>query len=79
MARPHPHGSQLDYIIGPRRRDDEVHICNDVRTWATRDHYLGHARIQEYKQKVFRKEREIRSGQDGNHGQMSTTLNSERK
>ena len=22
--------SQLDYIIGPGRRDDEVYICNDV-------------------------------------------------
>ena len=26
-------------MIGPRRKDDEVHICNDVRKWATWDHY----------------------------------------
>ena len=31
--------SQSDYIIAPRRRDDEVYICNDVRTWATWNHY----------------------------------------
>ena len=30
---------QLDHIIGPRRRDDDVYICNDERTWATWDHY----------------------------------------
>ena len=38
--------SQLYYIIGPRRRDVEVYICNDVRTWATWDHYAIYARIQ---------------------------------
>ena len=31
--------SQLDHIIGPRRRDYELYLCNDVRTWATWDHY----------------------------------------
>ena len=38
--------SQLVYIIGPRRYD-EVYIYNDVRTWATWDHYPKYARIQE--------------------------------
>ena len=30
--------SQLDYIIGPMRRNGEVYIHNDVRTWSTWDH-----------------------------------------
>ena len=32
--------SQLDCIIGPMRRNDEVYIHNDVRTWSTWDHNL---------------------------------------
>ena len=39
--------SQLDNIVGPRRRDDDVYICNDVRTWATWDQNPKSARIQE--------------------------------
>ena len=39
--------SQLDHIIGPRRRDDDVYMCNDVRTWATWDHHPFYVRIQE--------------------------------
>ena len=39
--------SQLDYIIGPRRRDDEVFFHNDERTWATWDHYSINARMQD--------------------------------
>ena len=31
--------SQLDYIIGPMRRNDEEYIHNDERTWTTWDHY----------------------------------------
>ena len=42
--------SQLDYIIGPRRRDDEVHSCNDVRMWAMWDHCSICARIQDEEQ-----------------------------
>ena len=38
---------QLDGIIGPGRRNDEVYIFNDVRTWATWDHYPKYSRIQE--------------------------------
>ena len=38
--------SQLDYIIGPMRRNDED-IHNDGRLWATWDHYPVYARIQE--------------------------------
>ena len=39
--------SLLDHIVGPRRRDKDVYKCNDVRTWATWDHYPRYARIQE--------------------------------
>ena len=35
---------QLDYIIGPSGRDDDVCICHDVRTWAVG---LKKTRIQE--------------------------------
>ena len=42
--------SQLDNIIGPRTRDDEVYMCNDVRAWATCNHYSFYARIQEEEQ-----------------------------
>ena len=42
--------SQLDYIIGTGRRDDDENICNDVRTWATWDHYAKNARIQDEEQ-----------------------------
>ena len=31
--------SQFGYNVGPRRRDDEVYISNDVRTWARWDHH----------------------------------------
>ena len=67
--------SQLDYIIGPRRRDDEVHVCNDVRTWATWDHYAIFARIQDEEQTKKQKERE-RSAQCGHQRQTSNKLNS---
>ena len=39
--------SQLDYIMGPRRRDDDVFFSNDVRLWDTWDHYQKNVRIQE--------------------------------
>ena len=39
--------SQLDFFIGTGRRDDDVYICNDVRTW---DHYAICARIQDEEQ-----------------------------
>ena len=39
--------SQLDYIIGPMRRDDEIYIHNESRLWATLDHYPIFARIEE--------------------------------
>ena len=39
--------SQLDYIIGPTGRRDDVRICNDNKAWATWDHYPIHARIYE--------------------------------
>ena len=42
--------SQLDYIIGPMTRNDEVYIHNDVRTLATWDHYTNYARIQNEEQ-----------------------------
>ena len=40
----------MDYIIGPRRRNDEENIRNDVRTWATWDHYPIYDRIQDEEQ-----------------------------
>ena len=30
--------SQLDHIIGPMRRNDEIYIHNEGRLWATWDH-----------------------------------------
>ena len=39
--------SQLDYIIGPMRRNDEVYIHNAGRLWAIWDHHLIFARIEE--------------------------------
>ena len=47
---------QLDYIIGPMRRNDEVYIHNAGRLWATRDHYPIFAWIHEEPHvKVFQK------------------------
>ena len=39
----------MDYIIGPRRRDDDAYIHNDVKLWDAWDHYPIYARIQEGK------------------------------
>ena len=39
--------SQLDYISGPMRRDDEIYIHNEERIWETWDHYTTYAKIQE--------------------------------
>ena len=39
--------SQLDYIIGPIRRNDDVYIHNAGILWATWDHYLIFPRIHE--------------------------------
>ena len=39
--------SQLDYIIGPMRREDEVYNHSEGRLWATWDHCPIVARIQE--------------------------------
>ena len=48
--------SQLDYIIGPMRRNDEVHVHNAGRLWATWDHCPTFARIEEEPHvKVFQK------------------------
>ena len=38
--------SQLDYIIGPRGRDDEAYIYNDDKLWDTWDHCPISARIE---------------------------------
>ena len=38
---------QLDYIIGPEKRSDDIFICNDNKAWTTWDHYHIHARICE--------------------------------
>ena len=38
--------SQQDYIVGRARRDDEMHIHNEVRVWATWNHGYISARIQ---------------------------------
>ena len=52
--------SHLDYLIGPRRRDDDVYICNDVWTLQRGITITISARIQdeERTKKTFRKERE---------------------
>ena len=48
--------SQLDYIIGPMRRNDEICIHNAGRLWATWDHCPIFARIEEEPDtKVFQK------------------------
>ena len=39
--------AQQDYIIGPARRDDEMHIHNEERIWATWNHCYIFARTQE--------------------------------
>ena len=36
---------QLDYIIGPMRRNDEIYIHNERRLWATWNHHPIFARI----------------------------------
>ena len=64
--------SQLDYLVGTGRRDDDVYMCNDVRLWDTWDH---HRKMPGYrkksKQKVFQKGRERRSEQNGNQRQVN--------
>ena len=48
--------SQLDCIIGPMRRNDEIYIHNAGRLWATWDHYPIFARIHEERHvKAFQK------------------------
>ena len=48
--------SQLDYIIWPMGRNDEVYIHNARKLWATWDHYPIFARIEEEPQvNVFQK------------------------
>ena len=48
--------SQLDYIIGPKRRNDDIDIHNAGRLWAIWDQYHVFARIQEEAHiKVFQK------------------------
>ena len=49
--------SQLDFIIGPMRRNDEVFIHNDVGSWATWDHDPIFAKIQDEEQTKNRIER----------------------
>ena len=44
--------SQLDYILGPMRRNDEIYIHNARRLWATWDHYHN---FREYKKKHTQK------------------------
>ena len=39
--------AQQDYIIGPARRDDEMHIHNEERMWATWNHCSISATTQE--------------------------------
>ena len=39
--------SQLNHIIGPMRRDDEIYMHNEGRLWSTWDHYPIYAGIQE--------------------------------
>ena len=49
-----------------------MYICNDVRTWATWNHYPINVRIQEKEEmESGSKERDRRSGQDGNQRQMN--------
>ena len=39
--------SQVDYINGPRGRNDDAYIYNGVKLWDSWDHCLVYARIQE--------------------------------
>ena len=72
--------SQLDYIIGLRREDDDAIVYNDDKLWDIGDRYLISTRIQEGKSsKKSIKARERRSGQDGGWGQMSKKIRSRRK
>ena len=47
--------SQLGYNNGPRRRADEVYICNGVRTWATWDHHTQKVPVDEEQTESFPK------------------------
>ena len=48
--------SQLDYIIGPVKRNDDIYIHNAGRLWQFWDHYPIFARTQEEAHtKVFQK------------------------
>ena len=49
--------SQLDYIIGPMRRNDEVYIHNARRLWATWDHCPFFARRRTTCQSLSEKEK----------------------
>ena len=55
--------SQLDYIIGPMRRNDEIYIHNEGRLWATLDHFPIFARVQEEAHAIVFQKR-IKSGRD---------------
>ena len=58
--------AQQDYIIGLARRDDEMHIHNEERIWATWNHYSISARIQEEgRTNNFKKGMKKKSGLDG--------------
>ena len=50
--------SQLDNIIGPMKRNDEVYIHNEGTLWAISDHYPIYARIQEAGQSKILQKRE---------------------
>ena len=57
--------SQLDYIIGPMRRNDEIYIHNEGRLWATSAHCPIFARIQEKRHTLKSFKKKEKSGRDG--------------
>ena len=64
--------ARMEITVGPRGRDDDAYIYNDVKLWDTWDHYPIYARIQEGQSaEQILKRRGRKSGQDGNQRQMS--------
>ena len=57
---------QLDNIIGPMRRNDEIYIHNGVRLWDTWDHYTKFARVQEKTHTQRSSKKSIKRGRGGN-------------
>ena len=50
--------AQLDYIVGPRGRNDDAYIYNDVKLWESLDHCPTHEDTGREKCRKFSREEE---------------------